>query len=208
MGLLDKNWAQLLFSILFLVAFLLITFSVVSNGYAVNFDRTVNELAIYQENLLTFSFFTGLTYLASTTVIIILSAVLLFFLIYRKRYGPVFLLMLILGGGAVLEFLVKNIVHRARPIGALVEASGYSFPSGHALKAVLFFSLLIYFFKDPIKNKIIRRLFVFANVVLVLLVGLSRVYLRVHWTSDVMGGFLLGLFWFFFSVFLYEKIWK
>ena len=105
-----------------------------------------------------------------------------------------------------MEFLTKYAFHRARPVGFLVAVSGYSFPSGHALKSVLFFSLLIYLFKGEIKSRALKLVFVFISVVLVLLVGFSRIYLHAHWTGDVLGGWFFGLFWFFFSLAVYKKV--
>ena len=201
MSIFQRSKLHLVLGLLFLFAFLLVAFSVV-NGYFDNFDSSVNERVTYNRSSIAFSFFNGLTNLASTSFIIVLSAVLLLFLIYRKRYKDVLFFVFVLGGGAVIEFLLKSLVHRARPFDALVEASGYSFPSGHALKAVLFFSLLIYLFSRNFKRDLSRYVFVFACVVLILLIGFSRIYLNVHWVSDVIGGFFFGLFWFFFSLFV------
>ena|SRR3989344_3941026 len=204
MRLLRKSRLQLFLGVLFLSAFLLVIFSVVNN-YFDGFDNTVDALITPEEGSLAFALFIGLTYLASTQVIVLLSAVLLLFLIYRKRYKKVLFFVFVLGGGAVIESLVKNIVHRARPLGALVDVSRYSFPSGHALKAVLFFALLIYLFLRNFKHDFSKYVFVFVCSVLILLIGFSRIYLHVHWTSDVLGGWLLGVAWFFFSVFVHEK---
>ena len=199
MSILQRSKLHLVLGMLFLFAFLLVVFSVI-NGYFDGFDGAVDRLVTYQEDFLAFSFFNGLTNLASTSVIIILSAVVLLFLIYRKRYKDILLFVFTLGGGAVIEILLKSLVHRTRPIGALVDASRYSFPSGHALKAVLFFSLLIYLFLRNFKRDLSRYAFVFTCAVLILLIGFSRVYLHVHWVSDVIGGFLFGLSWLFFSL--------
>ena len=96
--------------------------------------------------------------------------------------------------GYIFGTSIKIIVQRARPEQGLVSASGFSFPSGHATMAVIFFSLLIYLFRDEIKNKALRWIFVAGCWLLIFLVGISRVYLGVHWLSDVLAGWALGLF--------------
>ncbi|RLG10216.1 hypothetical protein DRN73_08395 [Candidatus Pacearchaeota archaeon] len=111
-------------------------------------------------------------------------------------------------GGFALKAFVKDLIQRPRPISSLIPVSGYSFPSGHALISIIFFTSLIYFFKDNIKNKNLRYTFITINILLFLLIGFSRIYLNVHWFSDVLGGFLLGLFWIGFSILFFKIIKK
>ncbi|PIZ99065.1 MAG: hypothetical protein COX77_02620 [Candidatus Komeilibacteria bacterium CG_4_10_14_0_2_um_filter_37_10] len=136
-----------------------------------------------------------ITNISSPTVMIILAAGLLLSLLYRKRIYYSLLLLFGMAGGLVLEILTKLIVQRARPINGLLTISSYSFPSGHATMALLFFSLVIYIFHNDFNNKIIKNLFIGVNVLLILLIGFSRIYLNVHWLSDVLAGLALGLFW-------------
>ncbi|MFH1127302.1 MAG: phosphatase PAP2 family protein [archaeon] len=126
------------------------------------------------------------------TLLIVMSGLLL----YLKRYRETALFLACMGGGEALVFLLKNIVMRARPENALIDAFGYSFPSGHATVATIFFLSLIYAFKDDIKDKTMKILFIFANVFMIGLIGLSRIYLNVHWFSDVAVGVLLGILFF------------
>ena len=136
-----------------------------------------------------------ITNIASPTNLFILSLILFGILIYKKKWYYSLLLFFSMIGGLLFEVLIKLIMHRARPENALIEVSGYSFPSGHATMAVIFFSLLLYSFKDDIKNKSLKYIFIISNIVFFLLIGTSRVYLNVHWLSDVLAGFGLGLFW-------------
>ena len=167
---------------------------VVRNEMITKFDVFLNGkiMVLWNPSLTKVMIF--ITNIVSTKSLIILSAILLCVFIYKKwRYNS-WLLVSSLLAGVGIELLIKNIVHRIRPDNALIEVSGYSFPSGHAITSVIFFSLLMYSFKDEIKNAILKACFIAANIILFLLIGFSRLYLGAHWFSDVIGGFALGLF--------------
>ena len=147
-----------------------------------------------------------ITNIVNPTNLFILSIILFGILIYKKKWYYSLLLLFSMTGGLLFEVLTKVIIHRARPENALIEVSGYSFPSGHATMAIIFFSLLLYSFKDDIKNKALKYIFITSNIVLFLLIGLSRIYLNVHWFSDVLAGFALGLFWLTLLILIFKII--
>ncbi len=136
-----------------------------------------------------------ITNVASPLNLSLLAVLLFVVLIIKKKWYFGLLLMVGMTGGVVLELLVKLLMQRERPINALIDVSGYSFPSGHATMATIFFLALIFSFKDDIQNKSLKVIFTVSLVSAFLLVGFSRVYLNVHWFSDVVAGFALGLFW-------------
>ena len=80
-----------------------------------------------------------------------------------------------------------------RPEGGLIPETGYSFASGHAAMAVIFFFLIAYSYKSHVKSRVLRTLFIVANACLALAIGFSRIYLGVHYATDVLFGFLIGL---------------
>ena len=135
------------------------------------------------------------TNIFSPTLITGVSVVLIAYLIHKKNYYYSLISIFSLGGGYVFTFIIKNIVTRIRPENAFISVSGYSFPSGHAVAATIFFTLLIYFFIVKIKSMIIREVLVVICVISIILTAFSRVYLSVHWLSDVLAGIGFGLFW-------------
>ena len=96
---------------------------------------------------------------------------------------------------------LKNFFARQRPADQLLEeATNYSFPSGHALMAVTFYGLLAYIAWHTIKNKPLRWTIIIALILWMHLVGISRIYLRKHYSSDVLAGFAMGFLWLVISL--------
>ena len=99
-----------------------------------------------------------------------------------------------LGVYLILNQLLKRILRRPRPTEfRIVEETGYSFPSGHSMVSMAFYGYLIYLIYRYIKNKYIKWSLIVLLSILICLIGISRIYLGVHYTSDVLGGFLLSI---------------
>src|SRR5215212_549631 len=108
-----------------------------------------------------------------------------------------------------LMFLLKNAFNRERPaIPLLKEAAGLSFPSGHALMSMTFYGLIVYIIFKTVKHKGTRWTLITMLILLILIIGLSRVYLRVHYASDVIAGYCIGFLWLVFAIWLLNKIEK
>lgn len=151
-----------------------------------------------------------ITNLGDKYLIALLSVIVLIFLLYKKPYLKTEIFILTMASAVILSQTLKFIIQRPRPLIMLIEKTTFSFPSGHATLAITFFGMLIYLFKDKIKNKTLRYTFITGNILLILLIGFSRLYLNVHWITDVLAGFSLGLICIFGSIYLVNKIgfWK
>lgn len=126
----------------------------------------------------------------AVTLIIICTFVLIF--LKEKKYGICMSFNLILI--AVFNVILKYIVQRPRPnLNQLIIETGYSFPSGHSMGSMAFYGLIIYFIYNSIKNKYIKWSLCILFVVLIFLIGVSRIYLGVHYPSDVVAGFFIAL---------------
>jgi membrane-associated phospholipid phosphatase len=107
----------------------------------------------------------------------------------------------------LLMFLLKCLFRRKRPLSPLLKAAkGLSFPSGHAIMAVTFYGLLAYIFLHTIEINWLKYLLVYLLLLLIMLIGGSRVYLRVHYASDVLAGFVIGLLWLLISLSVLKRI--
>jgi undecaprenyl-diphosphatase len=106
-----------------------------------------------------------------------------------------------------LMFGLKHLFDRNRPlIPLLEEARGLSFPSGHALMSVTFYGLLIYIVFKGFKNKPLKWTLIAMLLALILIIGFSRIYLRVHYASDVIAGFCVGLLWLVICVWVLNRL--
>jgi undecaprenyl-diphosphatase len=117
-------------------------------------------------------------------------------IIWRSR-GPVLVAGVTVAGNGVLTLTLKQAVARPRPLlsGALAAADGYAFPSGHAATAAAAFGVLAFLCAGPLRAWTARVATWAGAAVLASLVGISRVYLGVHWTTDVLGGWAFGVLW-------------
>ena len=117
---------------------------------------------------------------------------LLIILIKNKKIGlSIFTNLVIVTG---LNQLLKRILQRPRPTEfRIVEETGYSFPSGHSMVSMAFYGYLIYLIYKYVKNKYIKWSLIVLLSCLIVGIGTSRIYLGVHYTSDVLGGFLISI---------------
>lgn len=114
----------------------------------------------------------------------------------RRHFWDTVLVPLALFGGGVLNTILKHLFQRQRPdLPWLVEAAGFSFPSGHAMMSFIFYGLLGYLTLLNLARKEKRRTVIGVTAIIILLIGLSRIYLGVHYPSDVLAGFAAGSFW-------------
>ena len=125
-------------------------------------------------------------------IFLVIATITLFIVIKNKKIG-----ISILSNVAivtVLNQLIKRILQRPRPTEyRIIEETGYSFPSGHSMISMAFYGYFIYLIYKYVKNKYVKWISIILLSLLICLIGISRIYLGVHYTSDVLGGFLISI---------------
>lgn len=192
-----------------LIAFILIARKVFEGNTHVFDEKVFSFVANHVNNVHTdiMEFF---TFLGTHTFLIPANLLLTaWFLFIKKRRWNSIKVPAVAISSLLLMFMLKLIFHRERPITPLLKAAkGFSFPSGHALMSVTFYGLLVFIALQNIKQLWLKLLVSIIGVLLVLTIGLSRVYLRVHYASDVLAGFCVGVVWLLMSLWILDRLEK
>lgn len=187
---LSKNNKRWIILTICLVVFVVILEDVFDNEIVVLDSTIFNMIQMIRSDYLT-DIFKIITLFGNASMLITIS-VLILVIVKNKKIGIMVILNLLAVG--ILNQILKYIIQRPRPIeNRLIEESGYSFPSGHSMGSIAFYGLIIYFIFKYIKNKKIRNIYCIMLSLLILLIGISRIYLGVHYTSDVIAGFVISI---------------
>ena len=189
-------------AVLFLICFLFVAYF--RNAfYGINLDVNSWTAAFNM------GFFTETAKLASvgfdTGPLLAASLVTAFFLfiLHYRRYS--ILLLSVMAGDALLVEFFKTIIASPRPLNGIIVETGYSFPSGHTTSSVVLFGIIVYITWRQWKNINVKVLAVGLYVSEVGVVGFDRIYLNVHWFSDVLGALFLGAFWVAFCIWMFKS---
>lgn len=140
------------------------------------------------------------TFLGSVKFYAVFFPLVLAALAWRRRWWELNGLFCAFAGALALNNLLKLIIHRIRPNLYLIKETGYSFPSGHAMLTLVFYGILVYFVFQQTSSRKWRAALVVFSSLLTLAVGVSRIYLGVHYPSDVVGAYLAGAGWLAVSI--------
>lgn len=140
----------------------------------------------------------------TSPIMVIITALILVLAIKDKKIKISLVINLL--GITIINNLIKVIIARPRPeINKLVTETGYSFPSGHSITSMVFYGYLVYLTYKYINNKKIKITLIIFLILLIPTIGLSRIYLGVHYTSDVLCGFLLGIIYLILFISISKK---
>lgn len=145
------------------------------------------------------------TDLNSMTGVAIFSVIVLGILLYYKWFKDIQFYLFSVIGASLAFVAIKYSVQRMRPSLEIVDIGGYSFPSGHTTLATATSLVLYFIFIRRLHSKILKILLFIICLVWPLLIAASRVYLDVHWLSDVLAGLGLGVFWVTLLTFFFQK---
>lgn len=169
----------------------------VAKGDTANFDDAVrNYIHSFASPALT-NLMHIASFLGSTIFLIIFGTIIVVFFLFLKRRRPAAIFAITTVGSGILISTLKLLFKRSRPepfFDAILPAS-FSFPSGHSLGALCFYLALAAIITVRIENRVAQIATWLAAVLIVLLIGISRIYLGVHFPSDVIAGYAVGLIW-------------
>ncbi len=200
---LQQQRSMLLLSLLCLISFLLL--AVFKSSFT-----SVNASVNYWATSIQTNSFTAVAVVVSnifdTDILLpisLVAAAALFYSNYRK-YS--LLLLGAMGGDAVILLIAKTLIYSPRPVDALVYDSSNSFPSGEVTSCIVFFGILAYLVWQVWRTSSAKPLSGALLVAIVSVVSFDRVYLNVHWFTDVLGGSLLGTFLLTFSILVFQYL--
>ncbi|MNI21098.1 putative undecaprenyl-diphosphatase YbjG [compost metagenome] len=147
------------------------------------------------------------TFTGGGTPVVIVSLVvglLLFKILHHRRELILFIWVVI--GSSLLNDALKLIFHRARPeLHRMIDVNGFSFPSGHSMAAFSLYGVMAFLLWRHTLTSIGRGVLIAFSVAMILMIGISRIYLGVHYPSDVLGGFLASGCWLSISIWFYQR---
>lgn len=201
----NKNKIKGIIFLILIILFTLIAYLIKIDKIYIFDDFIYNLLSKIMCIPLT-NFFKIVTNFANYIVVIIL-CILSFIFIKNKWYGVIISIDAI--NSTVINKILKSIFVRPRPeILRLVKEGGYSFPSGHAMASFSFYGFIIYLvYKSNIDIKYKRIIYIFLTLT-ILLIGISRIYLGVHYASDILAGYIMAGIHLIIYTYLIEKMKK
>lgn len=188
-----------------MAAFLGVLISVEGNGF-VGVDQAVMMFVhgLRSEGLTPVATF--LSFIGDVMMNIVLAAVAMavLFQVFKQR-SELVMFVISAGGSVTLNGMLKHMIMRARPLEtAIVMEEGFAFPSGHAMAAVALYGTLTYLLWKRVPTRAGRVLMALFASLMIAGIGLSRVYLGVHYPSDVIGGYLMSAAWLLAVIGIYE----
>lgn len=192
-GHLIRHWVKLAIAVFFISIFIFLSLTLDNNFL----DKAVMEMV---EDLRTPSLngpAVDVTALGSVTLLTLFTGFLLILFALKKRWMDFAQLFIAQAGAGIISQSTKAFYMRPRPsmVEKLVEVSNYSYPSGHSLSAATFYITIGLLLCEYYQHHRQRMVIFFLGVMMMLLVGVSRIYLGVHYPSDVLGGMALGAAW-------------
>lgn len=205
-GLWNKYW-KIIILFIFLSIFTFLASGVVREKLH-NFDTTIYQFIIQFKTFWLTNTFKIITSFSNSICLLLLCLIAIFIFNNKQKAAYLFLNLVNI---CILNTLLKEIFSRSRPFELmLIEENGYSFPSGHSMASMAFYGFIIYLISQSKWNKKWKYIFYFVLCLLIFLIGLSRIYLGVHYASDVIAGFSISFV--YLLIFIYfvsrSKRWK
>ncbi|MDD5651099.1 MAG: phosphatase PAP2 family protein [Candidatus Nanoarchaeia archaeon] len=183
-------------NVISLVIFILILLAVKFTNLFTNINLYIHSLFLLIQNNYLLIFSSIIAFIFDTTSMVVISLIISIFIWkkYSKKEAIFFSITMLFD--ALILFILKNLFQIQRPLNGF--ETDFAFPSGHATTAILFFSLLTYFIIKKYKNLKLKMIII--SIFMITLISLTRLYLGVHYISDILAGLALGTFIFTLSI--------
>ncbi|UJF35681.1 phosphatase PAP2 family protein [Paenibacillus hexagrammi] len=197
--------STMLLSLITLICFIAIA-STLQTQWITNFDKVVIRWVQGWESAPLTCIMKFFTQIGSSPAVILISFSTIFILYkYLHHRAELILFGVLLIGTVCLNQILKMIFHRERPsLHRLISETGFSFPSGHSMEAFTLYAAIAFLLWRHIPTRTGRTVVIVACIGMVLMIGISRIYLGVHYPSDVMGAYLASGFWYGFTIWFYQ----
>lgn len=198
----DTLTAGVIMAVVFMIWSALV---MINSNLIQEFDKAIINL-ICNKNAVQIACFRKLTVIGNTSTIVAITAIIFIVLLIRKRVAPALFLALTMAITNGFSWVLKHIVQRARPsVHHLVFADGFSYPSGHSVGSMTLCLILLIFTFLWLKNKAAKTILTIIWIFIPLFIGYTRMYLHVHYPSDVFGGWIEGITFVLLAYALYTR---
>lgn len=208
-----RNKAFLIVSGIFLLLFLIVAF-MATGTQGLLLDENGIYWASQSHSVVLTKIMMFVSFIGSSEVILLLTVLFGLGLLIKRKWRHFFFFFVVSVGGVVLNLALKLIVHRSRPdeeakyidvFNYQFELQSYSFPSGHTMRATIFFLFLIYLAYYFMKGTVSKWIAYLVFVLLIVGVAVSRVMLDAHFITDVLGAIVIAISWFFLCLYFFHK---
>lgn len=196
-----------------LLIFIFLAVEIYTVAGGVYFDQRIISTIHENINPGILNFMKAISFIGSAKFYFIIAPFLVWYLVRKKHRIELFALVIAILGSVLLNHLLKISFERMRPYEFfLVEQGGFSFPSGHSMNTLSFYGMAAYLYLRNMKLDARKVLIWLSVIIFIGLMGFSRIYLGVHWPTDIIGGYCAGYIWLYICIlgveFVHEKYLK
>lgn len=195
-----KNKKVIILSFIIIIMALAIGIAVRNSAEGILFDVSIMDYIHSRTTDNGVSFMKFVSLFGSVYILGIVGLAIFIFLINNKKRRSARLVLLSIVGSYASNAILKTIIARTRPLKyMLVEQGGFSFPSGHSMVSMSFYTTITYLLLERVRDKKLRSIIWIGNFAIIGIIGFSRLYLGVHWPTDILFGYLIGYLFFYIS---------
>lgn len=196
-------------SLISLIVFIFLATKISTADGGIYFDLTLISTIHENINPAIKSFMIAISFIGSAKFYFIIAPFLILYLVKKKHKIELFALVISILGSVLINHLLKISFERIRPLEFfLVEQGGFSFPSGHSMNTLSFYGMSTYLYLRNKKLDSKKLLIWLITIVFIGLMGLSRIYLGVHWPTDIIAGYSAGFIWLYICILGVEAVHK